>query len=102
MVRDISFLTKEILARTGTIVPLTAEGAKPMTLPSLSMLFNGYNVHSSLVASRKVHDDMLRFAALHGIRPVVEEFSMDEEGWGKALERLHTGKVRYRAVLSNE
>jgi D-arabinose 1-dehydrogenase-like Zn-dependent alcohol dehydrogenase len=73
-----------------------------MSLPSLSMLFNGYNVHSSLVASRKSHDDMLRFAALHGIKPVVEEFKMDEEGWGKALERLHSGKVRYRAVLSVE
>ncbi len=97
-----SFLTKEILARAGTIVPLTADGAKPMTLPSLSMFFNGYNVHSSLVASRKSHDDMLRFAALHGVRPAVEEFKMDEEGWAKALERLQSGKVRYRAVLSAE
>ena len=73
-----------------------------MSLPSLSMLFNGYNVHSSLVASRKSHDDMLRFAALHGIKPMVEEFKMNEEGWVKALERLHSGKVRYRAVLSVE
>jgi D-arabinose 1-dehydrogenase-like Zn-dependent alcohol dehydrogenase len=68
----------------------------------MNMFFNGYNVHSSLVASRKHHDDMLHFAALHGIKPVVEEFKMDEEGWEKALERLHSGKVRYRAVLSNE
>jgi D-arabinose 1-dehydrogenase-like Zn-dependent alcohol dehydrogenase len=45
---------------------------------------------------------MFRFAALHGIKPMVEEFKMDEEGWGKALERLHSGKVRYRAVLSAE
>jgi D-arabinose 1-dehydrogenase-like Zn-dependent alcohol dehydrogenase len=96
------FLKKEILARTGTIVPLTADGSQPMALPSLNMFFNGYNVHSSLVASRKNHDDMLRFAAVHGIKPAVEEFKMDEEGWASALERLHSGKVRYRAVLSNE
>lgn len=66
------------------------------------MFFNGYNVHSSLVASRKVHDDMLRFAAEKGIKPAVEEFKMDEEGWKEALERLEKGKVRYRAVLTNE
>ena len=95
------FLDKSILSRTANIVPLTADGGQ-MKLPSLAMLFNGYNVHSSLVASRKVHDDMLRFAAEKGIKPVVEEFKMDEEGWKKAMERLESGKVRYRAVLVNE
>jgi D-arabinose 1-dehydrogenase-like Zn-dependent alcohol dehydrogenase len=54
-----------------------------------------------MVASRKNHDDMLRFAAVHGIKPVLEEFKMDE-GWASALERLYSGKVRHRAVLSKE
>jgi D-arabinose 1-dehydrogenase-like Zn-dependent alcohol dehydrogenase len=96
-----TFLTKDILARTGTVVPLTAS-AENMDLPALAMFFGGYNIHSSLVASRKVHSDMLKFAAFHKIRPAIEEFKMNEEGWAKALKRLTSGQVRYRAVLVNE
>jgi len=95
------FMEKEILARAGTVVILSAE-AEDLKLPSLKMFFGGYNIHSSLVASRKVHDDMLEMAAFHGIVPAVEEFPMTEEGWTKALERLESGAVRYRAVLVNE
>ena len=65
------------------------------------MLFDGYNVHSSLVSSRKVHKDMLDFAALHGIKPTTEEFAMNEEGWANASEKLLSGKIRYRAVLKH-
>jgi len=93
------FTTKEILARTGTIIPLTAD-SHDLQLPSLAVFFAGYNVKSSLVANRKIHNDMLKFAARHGIRPVVEEFPMDEEGFANALDRLKTGQVRYRAVLA--
>ncbi|RFU33625.1 hypothetical protein B7463_g2716, partial [Scytalidium lignicola] len=93
------FMTKEILARTGTIVPLTAD-THDLQLPSLTMFFAGYNIRSSLVASRKIHSDMLRFAAKHGIKPVIEEFPMDEGGFAAALDRLNSGKVRYRAVLA--
>lgn len=91
-------MVKEILARTGTIVPLTAS-IHDIQLPSLPMFFGGYNIKTSLVASRKIHKDTLRFAATHGIRPTVEEFPMDESGFATALDRLNTGKVRYRAVL---
>lgn len=96
-----TFMIKEILARTGTVVPLTAS-TDNMNLPSLAMFFGGYNIHSSLVASRKVHNDSLNFAALHNIRPAIEEFTMDEDGWEKALARLNSGQLRYRAVLINK
>lgn len=90
-----------MLARTGTIVPLTASVGN-LSLPSIKMIFEGYNVHCSLVASRKDHDDMLSFAAAQGIKPAIEEFVMDAEGWKEAFEKLTSGKVRYRAVLVNE
>jgi D-arabinose 1-dehydrogenase-like Zn-dependent alcohol dehydrogenase len=44
---------------------------------------------------------MLQFAARHGIRPAIEEFSLTEEGFTKAIERMESGKLRYRAVLKN-
>lgn len=42
---------------------------------------------------------MLQFAAVHGVKPVVEEFTLDEAGMADALAKLKAGKVRYRAVL---
>lgn len=66
------------------------------------MFFEGYNVHSNLVASRGVHNDMLQFAARHKIRPTIETFKMSEEGLGEAVSKLKAGSVRYRAVLIAE
>lgn len=86
------------------IVPAagTRRFRRNLSLPSIKMIFEGYNVHCSLVASRKDHDDMLNFAAAQGIKPAIEEFVMDAEGWKEAFEKLTSGKVRYRAVLVNE
>lgn len=63
------------------------------------MFFDGYNLHSSLVASRAGHKDMLSFAELHGIRPVVETFPLSEEGIASAFDKLKSGAMRYRGVL---
>lgn len=95
-------MTKEIFARTGTVIPLTADASGIMTLPSLKMFFEGYNIKSSLVASRGTHEAMLKFAAVHNIKPATEEFKMDDAGWSAGLEKLQKGSIRYRAVLFNE
>ena len=63
------------------------------------MFFDGYNIHSSLVASRGRHDEMLEFAAQHGIVPTLEHFEMSEGGIATALAKLRSGKMRYRGVL---
>ena len=51
------------------------------------------------MASRGIHDDMLRFAALHGVKPAVETFDFTEEGFADALAKLKSGKLRYKGVL---
>ena len=66
---------------------------------SFPVFFDGYNLKWSLVASRSVHDDMLNFAAHHHIEPVIEKFAFTEEGFAEALEKLNSGKLRYRGVL---
>lgn len=63
------------------------------------MFFDGYNIHSNLVSSRHTQDDMLAFAAKHGIKPVVEIFKFNEAGFKEAVGRLKEGKLRYRGVL---
>ena len=45
-------------------------------------------------------DRMLAFSALHSVAPVVEFFPMSKVN--DALERLRSGKARYRIVLVND
>ncbi len=64
------------------------------------MFWEQYHVHSSLVASRAKHQDMLDFAQRHGIKPTVELYKKEgPETVEKISENLHKGTVRYRAVL---
>lgn len=65
----------------------------------LPYFFNCYNLVTNLVASRSTHAEMLDFAAHHDVKPLIEEFKLDEEGVADAVGRLQSGKIRYRAVL---
>lgn len=51
------------------------------------------------MASRAKHDEMLAFAAAQGVKPLVEEFELSENGIQEAIERLNGNKMRYRGVL---
>jgi D-arabinose 1-dehydrogenase-like Zn-dependent alcohol dehydrogenase len=63
------------------------------------MFFDGYSVRMSLVATRKVHDEMLEFAARHSVKPTTETFELSEAGLKAAFDKLNAGTLRYRAVL---
>lgn len=63
------------------------------------MLFDGYSLVHSLVANRKVHRDMLEFAAYHQIKPTIEKFELTEDGVKAAIGKLEAGTMRYRGVL---
>lgn len=97
------FLTKNVLARGGTVVPLAAPMEGPLSLPADRLFWDVYHVHSSLVASRARHAEMLQFAATHGVKPTIElSKHTGAESVTKAIERLESGKVRYRLVLEFE
>jgi D-arabinose 1-dehydrogenase-like Zn-dependent alcohol dehydrogenase len=42
---------------------------------------------------------MLRFAAIHQIRPIIEQFPMTVDGITEAMKKLEEGGMRYRGVL---
>ncbi|KAI1471733.1 GroES-like protein [Daldinia caldariorum] len=93
----------------GTVLPIMAAGAAiyPLSvasgnleIPYLPLVLNGLAVQGSLVAPRRLHREMLAFAALHGIRPITETFPLTEEGVRTAVEKLERGDVRLRAVLT--
>lgn len=59
-----------------------------------------YHVHSSLVASKAQHQDMLEFAARHGIKPVTQVYELKGPETIEAIFKdLTENKIRYRAVL---
>ncbi|CZR45155.1 uncharacterized protein FPRO_15670 [Fusarium proliferatum ET1] len=93
-------MTKEFLARDGTIVPLAAPVHGPLSLPAGAMFFQGYHVFSSLVGSRNIHDEMLEFSGRHGVKPMVQLFKHEGESTIKEVfELVEQNKMRYRAVL---
>jgi D-arabinose 1-dehydrogenase-like Zn-dependent alcohol dehydrogenase len=86
------------LAPTATIVPLTvSEG--DFTIPQNPLILGGHTVQGVAVSARAVHRQMLAFAALHNIKPIVMKFPMSEEGIEEAMGTLRDGKMRYRGVL---
>ncbi|ORY05055.1 chaperonin 10-like protein [Clohesyomyces aquaticus] len=92
------FLVKNVVARAGTVIPLAAPHGD-LALPAFELFFDGYNVRSSLVASRAKHNEMLEFAAFHGVKPWIEEFELSEKGIEDAIGKLRSNKLRYRGVL---
>jgi D-arabinose 1-dehydrogenase-like Zn-dependent alcohol dehydrogenase len=91
-----------LMAPNSTVYPLSVVPGENLSIPYMPVMLSGISVSGSLVATRHVHRDMLAFAALHGIRPIVEKFPMTEEGIKSAMDRLDKGQVQYRAVLIPE
>lgn len=87
-----------VLAPCATIFPLSVS-MDNFVAPYLPLLQYGYKVQGSVVATRQVHREMLRFAAVHNIKPMIEKFPMTADGINEAFEKLEGGKLRYRAVL---
>ena len=73
-----------------------------ISLPYGAILLKELRVLGSLLANRYVHREMLRFAAAHGVRPMIEELPMTEENINTAMDRLARGDVRYRFVLKSQ
>jgi uncharacterized zinc-type alcohol dehydrogenase-like protein len=73
---------------------------KPMEVPAFGLIMGQKSVAGSPTGGPAAIDRMLAFSARHGIAPVVETFPMSKVN--EALERLRSGKARYRIVLTND
>ena len=91
----------EIMANGGTIHPITITMGE-MTFPYMSIIDKALQIQGSLPTSRPAHRDMLKFAARHGVKPIISTFPMTLEGVREGIDALNQGKVRYRGVLVNQ
>ena len=71
----------------------------PLSLPVFPMILGQKSVSGSPLGSPVTVGKMLEFSTRHGIEPVTEFFAFDQVN--EALERLHSGKTRYRIVLKH-
>jgi D-arabinose 1-dehydrogenase-like Zn-dependent alcohol dehydrogenase len=94
-------LVLPIMAPRSAIYPLSVATGN-FEIPYMSLILQGITVVGSLVAPRHLHRQMLDFAAVHQIKPIVEKFPMTEQGIAEAMDKLDKGQVYYRAVLVPE
>lgn len=90
-----------ILAGRASVLPMQIPDnmAAPLIVPHMPFLMKSINVIYSTNGRHDQYDKMLAFAALHGVRPVTETFPMSVEGIEESIEKLRSGKMRYRGVL---
>ena len=76
-------------------------GAAPSVESAVFPLIIGQrSIGGSPLGSPATIATMLDFAARHQIAPLIETFPMSQVN--TAMEKLHSGKPRYRIVLEND
>jgi uncharacterized zinc-type alcohol dehydrogenase-like protein len=74
--------------------------AQQLVVPVFPMIVSQLSVGASPLGSPATTRRMLEFVTRHKIKPMVEIFPMSSAN--DALEKLRTGKPRYRLVLKND
>jgi uncharacterized zinc-type alcohol dehydrogenase-like protein len=72
---------------------------EPLDLAVFPMILGQRSISGSPVGSPANIARMLEFAVRHDIKPVIENFRLDQVN--DAMERLRSGQARYRIVLDS-
>jgi D-arabinose 1-dehydrogenase-like Zn-dependent alcohol dehydrogenase len=81
-------------------VTLLGLSNEDIIIPNFAVIWKEISIHCSLATDMpEEFEEMLIFAAEHKTLPIIEEFEMNEEGIKQAIDKLVTGKIRYRGVL---
>jgi len=73
---------------------------EPVPVAAFSLIFGQKSVSGSPLGSPATTARMIAFCARHGIAPIIEKFPLSRVN--DALDRLRSGKARYRVVLEND
>lgn len=76
---------------------LLAVPEEPIAFRAGSLIFKQISLCGSLIGSVKETEDMLKFAAKHNIKPMVEVLSIKDANTG--YEKMENNDVKYRVVL---
>ena len=75
-----------------------AAPAEPLTVSAFSLIMGRRSVAGWYSGTAKDSQDTLEFSKLAGVHPMIEKYPLDRVADG--YEQMHSGKVRFRAVLT--
>ena len=77
---------------------VTGFSTEPLQVSSVELISRSLSISGSAAGTSMDAEETLRFAELHGIRPVIEEFPF--EAASAAYEKMLDSSVHFRAVLN--
>ncbi|NEQ37241.1 MAG: NAD(P)-dependent alcohol dehydrogenase [Okeania sp. SIO3I5] len=88
-----------LLAKNGVFC-LVGLPVSMLNIPLLPLVFDQKAVVGSVVGGRRFMKEMLEFAAIHQIKPMIETMSISQIN--EAMDKVSANKARYRIVLTSE
>jgi len=70
----------------------------PLTISVMPLIMGRRQVSGWYSGTARDSQDTLEFSAFNGVHPMIEKFPLNRVG--EAYEQMHTGKVRFRVVLT--
>jgi D-arabinose 1-dehydrogenase-like Zn-dependent alcohol dehydrogenase len=87
----------EGLAVNGTLL-VPAAPSEPLTISVMPLLMGRRSVAGWYSGTARDSQDTLEFSALSGVHPMIEKYPLERVS--EAYEQMHSGKVRFRVVLT--
>jgi D-arabinose 1-dehydrogenase-like Zn-dependent alcohol dehydrogenase len=75
-----------------------AAPAEPLTINVFSLIMKRSSVAGCYSGTAKDSQDTLEFSALSGVHPMIEKYPLEQVAEG--YEQMHSGRVRFRVVLT--
>jgi len=85
------------LAPSGKLL-VPAAPAEPLTINVFSLITRRSSVAGWYSGTARDSQDTLEFSSLSGVHPMIEKYPLDQVA--EAYEQMHSGKVRFRVVLT--
>jgi D-arabinose 1-dehydrogenase-like Zn-dependent alcohol dehydrogenase len=85
------------LAPSGKLLVPAAPG-EPLTINVFTLIAKRSSVAGWYSGTAKDSQDTLEFSALSGVHPMIEKYPLDRVA--EAYQQMHSGKVRFRVVLT--
>jgi len=85
------------LSVDGTLL-VPAAPAEPLTVSVLPLIMGRRSVAGWYSGTARDSQDTLKFSAMSGVHPMIEKFPLTRVA--EAFEQMHSGKARFRVVLS--
>jgi D-arabinose 1-dehydrogenase-like Zn-dependent alcohol dehydrogenase len=85
------------LAPDGKLL-VPAAAAEPLTINVFSLIMKRSSVAGWYSGTAKDSQDTLEFSVVSGVHPMIEKYPLDRVA--EAYEQMHSGKVRFRVVLT--